>query len=216
MKLDDTTASLWRLARKLTIVQAAILMIEGDPSQIEVYWDLRLDQPKVGTDQSRQFLPAFCILKEAAEDEGYQGLSVTFGRDESGYRCWDLTTVSVDELREFLHRRGMRGGFFALEEPASISDTISLVQGEVESGFLKSQNTFYAPELALAVSAWEAVTQNHSSKRSPKDNLREWIERNWQTVWTDSSAKAPSKEAVERIATLANWKPAGGAPKSGG
>lgn len=215
MNLDETSASLWRLAVTLIVVEAAILMIDGDPSESAEYWDQTGNLPVTGPYHSRRFLAAYGVLKGAIIDDA-GGLQSSIVRDRGGYIHWGLTRVPVEELRKFLHRRGMRYGFFALEEPESIFDTNAMVQRETKSGFLNSQHTFYAPELALAVSAWEAVTQNHSSKRSPKDNLREWIESNWQTVWTYSSAKAPSKEAVERIATLANWKPAGGAPKSGG
>ncbi len=215
MNLDETTASLWRLAVTLTVVEAAILMIDGDPSESAEYWDQTGNLPVIGTYHSRRFLAAYGVLKGAIIDDA-GGLQSSIVRDRDGYIHWGMTRIPVEELRKFLHRRGMRGGFFSLDEPASIHDPNAMVRRETESGFMDPQHACYAPELALAAAAWKAVVNDRSEKRSPKESLQIWINANWQTVWTDPTAKPPSKIAVERIATLANWKRAGGAPKSNG
>lgn len=65
----------------------------------------------------------------------------------------------------------------------------------------------YPEELRAAVEAFEAVSRDPSAtaKRSPKAALVKWLEKNKPEL---------SSNARERIATVANWQPIGGAPKT--
>jgi hypothetical protein len=65
----------------------------------------------------------------------------------------------------------------------------------------------YPQELSAAIEAFNAVRENSAStaKRSPKAALLAWLVVNKPDL---------SKNARERIATVANWQPSGGAPKS--
>jgi hypothetical protein len=67
----------------------------------------------------------------------------------------------------------------------------------------------YPDELRAAIAAFEAVNADPSAtaKRTPKAALASWLEANRPEL---------SSNARERIATVANWQPAGGAPRTPG
>jgi hypothetical protein len=67
--------------------------------------------------------------------------------------------------------------------------------------------TDYPNELRAAIEAFEAVhgDPNAAAKRSPKAALTAWLKANRPEL---------SSNARERIATVANWQPTGGAPKT--
>lgn len=65
-------------------------------------------------------------------------------------------------------------------------------------------NPTYPPELAIALEAWRAVSTSEG-KGKPKARIKAWLETN---------APKLSKEAKERIATVANWEKLGGATRS--
>lgn len=64
----------------------------------------------------------------------------------------------------------------------------------------------YPPELRAAIEGFHAVYGDPSaiSGRTPKQALLKWLERNTEL----------SKDARDRVATVANWLPKGGAPKT--
>lgn len=63
------------------------------------------------------------------------------------------------------------------------------------------------PELRAALEAFEAVHGNPKATegRSPKSALMAWLQKNRSDL---------SAGAIDRIATVANWRPTGGAPKT--
>lgn len=67
----------------------------------------------------------------------------------------------------------------------------------------------YPEELKAAIEAFEALQDSakQSRGRHPKQLLRAWLDANKSHL---------SGNARERIATVANWQPAGGAPKTPG
>lgn len=67
----------------------------------------------------------------------------------------------------------------------------------------------FPPELRAAIDAFEAVSrdQNATKRNSPKGALRAWLDTNRTDL---------SEGARDRIATVANWQPKGGAPKTPG
>lgn len=67
----------------------------------------------------------------------------------------------------------------------------------------------YSTELRAAVEAFQAVSADPktTAKQSPKAALLAWLEKNRPQI---------TSNARKRIATVANWQPAGGAPKTPG
>lgn len=115
---------------------------------------------------------------------------------------WARTTVAVDDLKDWLNRRGMKSHFFFDDQERVLSDS-----------FLNPSHDHFAPELALAVAVWRALETEQTFKRSPKTRILDWIKQNPE-AW--KGEEPVSEAAKDRIATLVNWKREGGAPISGG
>jgi hypothetical protein len=111
------------------------------------------------------------------------------------------TRVSVGDVRAWLASRGFRTGFFfpnATDSP----------------NFLDRGITRYAPKLAAAVLAWQAVTD--PCGKHPKQALMKWLrEHAAEFGLTDDEGK-PNETGIEEVAKVANWQPGGGAPKTPG
>lgn len=111
---------------------------------------------------------------------------------------WTRTTVSVDSLKAWMEGRNFRPPFFFPDQP--------------EEGFRNSSHPRYAPKLAAAVSAWEAV-EAAESKRTVKQTLVKWLNLNASKFGLIDESGAPLKLNNE-LAEVANWETRGGAPKS--
>jgi hypothetical protein len=83
-------------------------------------------------------------------------------------------------------------------------------------GYLDSKNEFYAPKLAAAVAAWEAVTSNESllSGKTPKQALEKWLHENAALFSLIREDGSPNEFGIEETAKVANWKPEGGVAKT--
>ena len=62
----------------------------------------------------------------------------------------------------------------------------------------------YPAELDAAFNAWRAVKRSPSPDKSPKQLIRQWLDRNYKDL---------SNEAKDRISIVCNWNQAGGRPK---
>jgi hypothetical protein len=84
--------------------------------------------------------------------------------------------------------------------------------------YLNSENAHYAPKLAAAVRAWQAVTRDEQwlRARSPKNALINWLKANASELGSRNPTKTLSGKAINEIAKIANWQLEGGAPKTPG
>lgn len=114
---------------------------------------------------------------------------------------WKLTTIAVEDVRSWLASRGVRTGFFFPEA----TDT---------PDYLNPKHPRYAPRLAAAVNAWLAVTQ--ASGKSVKDAIRKWLREHAAEFGLTNDDGNPNETGIEEVAKVANWQPAGGAPKTPG
>ena len=216
----------WRFCRELNVLQAALLILGKNPEEWErcvlmemkgkgedweqstpkgfraVFSALTQDiiagrlqatyRHPMPVYQAEERLP---IIKEAGELELYPGLIFRTAYD------FLRTTVEVEDLRAWLIGHGLTTGFFF---PA----------GTDLPDYLDPSNPRYAPKLAAAVQAWQAVTD--SGGKSPKQALTKWLrEHAAEFGLTDDEGK-PNETAIEEIAKVANWLPGGGAPKTPG
>lgn len=110
-----------------------------------------------------------------------------------------LSTVNVESLKEWLRFKGFTTGFF-FPQPSETLD------------FLDQQNPRYAPKLAAAVRAWQAVTD--AGKKSPKQALDKWLREHAAEFNLTSEEGKPIETAIEECSKVANWKPGGGATKT--
>jgi hypothetical protein len=74
---------------------------------------------------------------------------------------WDLTTVRVEILRDWLSLRGIKTGFFFPQADEETPD------------FLNPKHPRYSPKLAAAVHAWQANPDPRG--KTPKQALIKWL-----------------------------------------
>lgn len=233
----------WRLCDELTVAQAALLQVGVSPSsQRGLYWHegdaerrpLGMDATLSALTRSIQSGGLKATLRYKAR---VAGVADTFGELNDGeyfarlpvvkaddplvpsagdipsergliinYAVsrlpdWDLSTVMVEDLRAWLRSRGVTSGFFFANAPES-----------VVPGYLDPAHERFAPKLAAAVRAWEAVTD--SGKSSPKKALQKWLNQHAAALGLTLKDGRPNSKAVDEAATVANWKPEGGAPRT--
>jgi hypothetical protein len=75
----------------------------------------------------------------------------------------------------------------------------------------------YSPKLAAAIAAWKALTADPSlaGKRHPKTAAAAWLGEHASRLGLLKTDGTPNAQGIEEISKVVNWKPEGGAPKSG-
>lgn len=108
---------------------------------------------------------------------------------------WEQTMLDVTDIRNWLKSKDLFPEFF-------------FPKGSSE-GFRDENNDRYAPKLACAVAAWEAVKHPMKNK-SVKQTLQYWIQSNGVKFGMgENSVVSPT--AAEEVAKIVNWNPKGGA-----
>lgn len=82
--------------------------------------------------------------------------------------------------------------------------------------YLDPKHANYAPKLAAAINAWEAVSRDPSSLRNKtaKQALLVWLRKNAaQFVFTKDDGN-PMSKGLRKSRKIANWDLKGGAPKT--
>lgn len=195
----------WRLCDELSIVQAALLLVGHDPAG-EVGGAVENWKRHERPDGYEAAKTAITNALRLGVIKGT--ITPIYQRDFQGieFQVTDSVDVvasrlNVDSLRHWLQMRGINTGFFfpmATDAP----------------DYLDPNNPRYAPKLAAAVRAWQAVTDpigNH-----PKKALVKWLrEHAAEFGMTDDEGKT-NETGIEEVAKVANWQPNGGAPKTPG
>lgn len=215
----------WRLCEELSVIQAVFLILGSDPSDREAR-PIGFDPVFAALTNAvvRERIPA--TVRHSGREYSWAEVMIDveahggFGQPEIGNDLeedeelidgnswvvkltpdWELTTIPVDSLREWLKSRPIPApAFFATSSSAP--------------DYLDPQHPRYASKLAAAVCAWRAVQAEPMKGKSPKQLLAKWLRENAaQFDMTDEDGK-PFEEAVENCAKVANWQPGGGAPKT--
>jgi len=178
--------------------QVISLLIGEDPFDNSDYWHNDIDVDRA---------TAKHIFDEALEFKDLEPDLWTEGGESPRFRA--------STLKQWF---GRMGKFWPVPEPASIP---SLDQGSVQlrrqiedlqnqlrpfEALADVENELVPKELVIALRAWQEVTENGTrgvTGRSPKQHIEKWLEDNNLGL---------SAGAIDRISTLANWKPSGGAP----
>ena len=189
---------LWRLAERLSVVEAALLMCGADPGECKNQ-DSIADDPAQGPPG---FAAAFAAIRGAKAVRIYMG-------DEDGnppnadwfVPCWTKSFIGTENVRAWLESKGVRSGFFFPDRRPNLD-------------YLDANDDRYAPKLAAAVSAWLAVMP--MPNKSPKQLLEKWLRENAKDFagLTDAEGN-PVNLAIEECAKVANWGRKGGAPETG-
>mgnify|MGYP000202666331 CR=1 FL=1 len=232
---------LWNLADTLTIIQAAALIAEVDPNSV------RFNAEGVhGTTDStngRSVKTAYEALKNAVlsnklnakiihdsrpidqsdtqtlvdmmELEGYANpcFDILAKGDEhvnNGYFVksnpnWEKSSITVDDLRAWLLSRGYSTGFFFQNKTT-------------EPDYFNKNSPYYAPKLAAAIRAWEAISTDEkysANGKTVKQNLMNWLiahASEYDLIKDDGDI---NNEAIEnQLSKVANWNDKGGASKT--
>ena len=144
------------------------------------------------------------LKSDVSEASGVDPFSVGIGAII--YRVnpdWSKSSVSVDVLKAWLSSRGLRKGFFFPD--AAMTDI---------PGYLDPNHLRYAPKLAAAVRAWQAVTDPNG--RSPKQAMDKWLREHAAEFGLSDDEGKPNETGIEEVAKVANWLPGGGAAKTPG
>jgi hypothetical protein len=200
-----TDLSFWRLSEELTIVQAALLLVGQDPS---LHFGV---ENKDDTKQPANYQAAKVAISNALLREDVEGRCIPMAEydvDENVIGELPNTvavyasTVDVESLRTWLASRGMKEGFF-------------FAGGPVEPDYLDPNSTRYAPKLAAAIRAWEAMEDLCLLEgKTPKQALTKWLRENASRYGLSGDDGAPNETGIEEVAKVANWQPSGGAPRT--
>ncbi len=194
----------WRLCDELTIVQAALLVVGENPASENGKcedWDFHL--------RPDGYEAAKSAISNALRRELIVGeLVPIYETDINGNQCGaidhsidvTMSLVDVGSLRKWLVSRGFNTGFFF---PKTSDDAPE---------YLDKNSPRYAPKLAAAVSAWQAVTG--AGKKSPKQALEKWLREHAASFGLVDDDGNPINQAVEECSKVANWNTSGGAPKT--
>ena len=210
----------WRMCDDLSVMQCILLILGVDPKRLQdtVERDIakRPDgYEAVGTAVKHAILHKklranVCVTAYQLGWVKQPHSPIIAGHDANGtlifYETepnWHRTTVAVDDLRIWLQSRNMRPEFFFPPK----SDL---------QPFLDSRHEKYAPKLAAAVEAWQAVANNDSltTTRSPKGALMAWLKKHGSRFGLKNTDGTPNRQAIQDIAKVANWDLKGGAPKT--
>lgn len=201
----------WRLCDELSVTQAALLIVDVDPAEFcyVMAWKEH--------ERPDNFSAVLAALSHAIlggrlpatirnlVKEQWDTIAETQVEYDSGEPDWEKTTILVEDLKVWLRGRGLRTGFFfPLSEDAP--------------DFLNSSHKNYAPKLAAAIGAWEAVTADPKliKGKTVKQALLKWLRKNADQFGLTKDDGNPNEQGIEEIAKISNWDAKGGAPKTPG
>jgi hypothetical protein len=109
---------------------------------------------------------------------------------------WHLTTIEVEDLREWFRSKEIAPPFFFPRETVK--------------GYMDKSNPRYSPKLATAIAAWETV-KSPGNRQSVKQTLKSWIISNGVNFGLGNKSGVVSDHVAEEVAIIANWRTGGGA-----
>ena len=192
----------WRLCDELSIYEAAVLVIGRSPGRLPHVENWNRDKRPEGYEAAKT------AVRNALRGGRIKGkIEPEYESDFNGnsHPVADSIALSsrveVESLKAFLASRGFRRGFFFPERTET-------------PDYLDPGNPRYAPKLAAAVRAWQAVMD--PSGRHPKQALAKWLRENAAEFGLTDDEGKPNETGIDETAKVANWQPGGGAPKTPG
>ena len=111
---------------------------------------------------------------------------------------WNLTTVNVDDLKQWLASKNHKPDFFFGEQSSNAPD------------YLDPNHPRYSAKLAAVVMAWQSVADTKG--KSPKQALTKWLREHAAEYGLIDDEGKIIELAIEECAKTANWNKGGGAP----
>jgi hypothetical protein len=97
----------WRLCDELSVVQAALLIVDEDPSEAQYY----IEKEAPGN-RPKGYNAAKAALVNAILRKRLSARIIESGEEDFGAPDWHQTTIAVEDLRAWLRSRGFKTGFF--------------------------------------------------------------------------------------------------------
>ncbi len=187
----------WRLCDELSVIQAALLILGEDPSELQNFVETNSPQVRPrGYDAIQTALVNAIFAKRLPARIGYT--------DESEMELsWHATTIRVEDLKVWLKSKGIATGFFfPTERPGP--------------DYLSDADPNYSPKLAAAIKAWQAVSADSELRRgrSVKQALNVWLRQHANEFGLTKEDGNPNEQGIEDVSKIANWDTKGGAPKT--
>ena len=177
----------WKLCDRLSVIQASLLVAGYDPINLQ----------RMHLSDMDKTLPHFLAIKTALlaaidERSGFgERVYAASDYDDGQYLDLELSYVRVEHLKDFLTEKGVRDGFFFP------------LEGN-HADYLDPAHSRYAPKLAAAVCAWEALDNATTlAGKSPKKALEKWLRENAADFGLTSEEDGVVNEsAIEAIARI--------------
>lgn len=192
----------WHLCTRFTIVQAALLIIGHDPGGVAGnVEEVALPERPPGYEAAKAALVAAVVSGEITWRPNDDGSNHPIEDVEVASTAVDLhqNLIDLDRLKKWLAWAGFKSNFFFDQ----ISD---------QPDYLDPTHARYAPKLAAAIRAWQAVGE--PSGKSPKQALEKWLREHAADFGLTDGAGNPVALAMSECSTVANWRPGGGASKT--
>ncbi len=201
----------WRLCDELSVVQAALLIVGIDPSEFPYVMGWQEHE------RPENFSAALAALSHAslggrlsatirtAVETRWDSIAEASYDDDTGEPDWQKTTILVEDLKGWLKGRGLKTGFF-------------FPQAGDTSDFLDRRHKNYAPKLAAAIGAWQAINADPEliKGKTVKQALLKWLRKNADQFGLTKDDGNPNEQGIEEVAKISNWDIKGGAPKTPG
>lgn len=188
----------WRLAEKLSIIEAALLLIGIEPQGISGNIEKWTDDRK-----PEDYMAAREAIRAAIETKLVEG-QIHFVMSEgfaSAYVDYGFSNVQVSSLIDWLDKRGFATSAF--KKPEANPEK-----------YLDPEHPRYSAKLAAVVEAWESYDSDSNESGTPKQRLMKWLRLNASRFGLTSKDGRPSENVIEELAKVANWSTTGGAPRS--
>jgi len=213
----------WRLCDEISVIDAALLIVGEDPSPSRDNIENWSSQSCPNGYAAARTALINAILGKRLDatlryparvlgDDEYPNIGEEVYSKGQNYEIafknvpdWKLSTIRVESLKAWLLSRGFKTGFFFADHIDAPS-------------YLDAAHPCYAPKLAAAVDAWQAIASDESllNGKTPKQAIEKWLRENASRFGLSDDDGNPNKDGIEQISKVANWRPEGGAAKTKG
>lgn len=224
----------WRLSDELSVLNATILAVGGDPSEMVEVWfdgvpDLVKKRDHIGFDA------VFTAIKGAVISNKLAA-SVAFpvGRGDSSSNRFFAILKHANKLFQNRTLNFYDHGSLVFLQTEPDWDKTMVDVGDIRAffsergfyppfffpkgdpkSFMNAAHPRYSSKLACAVAAWEAVTHGAKNK-SVKQTVLDWVAANGVRFGLTGKDGTVPGGAAEDVAKVVNWVTEGGAPRTGG
>jgi hypothetical protein len=211
----------WRLCDEFSVINAALLIVGEDPSNSIEYiqgWKAHIcpdgyfaaKTALINAIYGKRLNATLRYPARVLLDGEYEKIGEKILEQGNEFEIaikdvpdWGQTTIKVEDLRSWLISRGFKTGFF-------FADHVDAPD------YLDKSHSCYAPKLAAAVDAWQAIASDEAllDGKTPKQAIEKWLRENASRFGLSDDDGNPNKDGIEQISKVANWRLEGGAAKT--